>query len=89
MSRFRENIFGYRVRIQTPFTTVRTIIGPPYPDPLGGGRAGRPRQDPIEFELSTPYLMRYHLMLEQALGPEFGPPGRIFRLPGSAPSPGG
>ena len=64
----RENIFGYRVRIQTPFTTVRTIIGPPYPDPLGGGRAGRPRQDPIEFELSTPYLMRYHLMLEQALG---------------------
>ena len=64
----RENIFGYRVRIQTPFTTVRTIIGPPYPDPLGGGRAGRPRQDPIEFEVSTPYMMRYHLTLEQALG---------------------
>jgi hypothetical protein len=64
----RENIFGYRVRIQTPFTTVRTIINPPYPDPLGGGRAGRPRQDPIEFELSTPYMMRYHLMLEQSLG---------------------
>jgi len=64
----RENIFGYRVRIQTPFTTVRTIINPPYPDPLGGGRAGRPRQDPIEFELSTPYMMRYHLILEQALG---------------------
>ena len=64
----RENIFGYRVRIQTPFTTVRTIINPPYPDPLGGGRAGRPRQDPIEFEVSTPYMMRYHLMLEQLLG---------------------
>ena len=64
----RENIFGYRVRIQTPFTTVRTIIGPPYPEPLGGGRAGRPRQDPIEFELSTPYMMRYHLVLERALG---------------------
>jgi len=64
----RENIFGYRVRIQTPFTTVRTIIGPPYPDPLGGGRAGRPRQDPIEFEVSTPYVMRYHLVLERALG---------------------
>ena len=64
----RENIFGYRVRIQTPFTTVRTIINPPYPNPLGGGRAGRPRQDPIEFEVSTPYMMRYHLTLEQALG---------------------
>ena len=64
----RQNIFGYRVRIQTPFTTVRTIINPPYPNPLGGGRAGRPRQDPIEFEVSTPYMMRYHLTLEQALG---------------------
>ena len=64
----RENIFGYRVRIQTPFTTVRTIINPPYPNPLGGGRAGRPRQDPIEFKLSTPYMMRYHLMLEHEVG---------------------
>ena len=64
----RQNIFGYRVRIQTPFTTVRTIINPPYPNPLGGGRAGRPRQDPIEFEVSTPYMMRYHVTLEQALG---------------------
>jgi hypothetical protein len=63
----RENIFGYRVRIQTPFTEVRTIIRPPYPDPLGGGRAGNPRQDTLEFGLSTPYLMRYHLMLQQAL----------------------
>ena len=64
----RENIFGYRVRIQTPFTEVRTIIRPSYPDPLGGGgRTGRPRQDALEFELSTPYLMRYHLMLQQAL----------------------
>ena len=64
----RENIFGYRVRIQTPFTEVRTIIRPSYPDPLGGGgRTGRPRQDSLEFELSTPYLMRYHLMLQQAL----------------------
>ena len=64
----RENIFGYRVRIQTPFTEVRTIIRPTYPNPLGGGgRTGRPRQDSLEFELSTPYLMRYHLMLQQAL----------------------
>ena len=63
----RENIFGYRVRIQTPFTEVRTIIRPPYPNPLGGGRAGNPRQDSLEFELSTPYLMRYHLLLQQAL----------------------
>ncbi len=66
----RENIFGYRVRIQSPFTTVRTIFRPPpqYPDPQGGGGAGNPRQDPIEFELSTPYMMRYHIVLEQALG---------------------
>ena len=66
----RENIFGYRVRIQSPFTTVRTIFRPPpqYPDPQGGGGAGNPRQDPIEFGLSTPYMMRYHLVLEQALG---------------------
>jgi hypothetical protein len=63
----RENIFGYRVRIQSPFTTVRTTINPPYPDPLSG-TGGRPRQDPIEFELSTPYMMRYHLMLEQEVG---------------------
>ncbi|MEE8348365.1 MAG: TonB-dependent receptor, partial [Acidobacteriota bacterium] len=63
----RENIFGYRVRIQTPFTEVRTVIRPPYPNPLGGGRAGRPRQDSLEFGLSTPYLMRYHLVLQQAL----------------------
>ena len=65
----QENIFGYRVRIQTPFTEVRTIIRPSYPNPLGGGgRTGRPRQDSLEFELSTPYLMRYHLLLQQALG---------------------
>ena len=64
----RENIFGYRVRIQSPFSTVRTIIRPTYPDPLGGGGGGKPRQDPLEFEPSTPYLMRYHLMLQQALG---------------------
>jgi len=64
----QENIFGYRVRIQTPFTEVRTIIRPSYPNPLGGGgRTGRPRQDSLEFELSTPYLMRYHLLLQQAL----------------------
>ena len=54
-----ENIFGYRVRIQTPFTEVRTVINPSYPNPLGGGgRSGKPRQDALEFELSTPYLMR-------------------------------
>ncbi|MEE2821778.1 MAG: TonB-dependent receptor [Acidobacteriota bacterium] len=64
-----ENIFGYRVRIQTPFTEVRTVINPSYPNPLGGGgRSGKPRQDALEFELSTPYLMRYHLTLQQALG---------------------
>ena len=67
----RENIFGYRTRVQTPFMTVRTVIGPPYPNPLGGGRAGRPRQDPLQFDLSTPYVMRYHLMLQQALGGDF------------------
>jgi hypothetical protein len=66
----RENIFGYRVRIQSPFTTVRTTFRPPpqYPDPLGGGGGGNPRQDSLEFNLSTPYMMRYHLVLEQALG---------------------
>ncbi len=61
----RENIFGYRVRIQSPFTTVRTTFRPPpqYPDPLGGGGGGNPRQDSLEFNLSTPYMMRYHLVL--------------------------
>ena len=66
----RENIFGYRVRIQSPFTTVRTTFRPPprYPDPLGAGDGGNPRQDALEFNLSTPYVMRYHLMLQQSLG---------------------
>ena len=66
----RENIFGYRVRIQSPFTTVRTTFRPPprYPDPLGGGGGGNPRQDSLEFNLSTPYMMRYHLMVQQTLG---------------------
>lgn len=64
----RENIFGYGARIQQPFVTVRTIQSPPYPDPSGGARQGEPRQDPIQFDLSTPYMMRYHATVQQAIG---------------------
>jgi hypothetical protein len=62
-----ENIYGYSARIQTPFIVIRTTQRPPYPDPLSAPVKGNPRQDPIEFDLSTPYSMRYHLTLQQAL----------------------
>ncbi len=65
----RENLFGYGARIQQPFVTVRVITQPPYPDPSGGARQGRPRQDPIEYDLATPYMIRYHLAVERALAP--------------------
>jgi len=63
----RENIFGYGARIQTPFVTVRTVTRPPYPNPFDGTRQGPPRLDPVEFDLHTPYMMRYHSTLQRAL----------------------
>lgn len=62
----RENIFGYGARVQTPFVTVRTVNAPPFPNPFSG-RLGPPREDPIEYDLETPYMMRYHLTLQRAL----------------------
>jgi hypothetical protein len=67
----RENIFGYGARVQQPFVTVRTIQSPPYPNPSGGARQGEPRQDSLEYDISTPYMMRYHLTLQRALTPRF------------------
>ncbi|MBI2820655.1 MAG: TonB-dependent receptor [Acidobacteria bacterium] len=63
-----ENLYGYGARIQPPFVTVRTLIRPPYPEPFEGRIQGRPRLDPLQFEPASPYLMRYHLMLQQAIG---------------------
>ncbi|MBI4446855.1 MAG: TonB-dependent receptor [Acidobacteria bacterium] len=62
-----ENIYGYNARIQPPFAVVRTTIRPPYPNPLDARVKGRPRLDPVEFEPSTPYAMRYHVTLQQLL----------------------
>ena len=62
----RENIFGYGARVQTPFVSVVTVNAPPYPDPFSG-RAGPPREDNLEYDLRTPYMMRYHLMLQHEL----------------------
>ncbi|MBI4456069.1 MAG: TonB-dependent receptor [Acidobacteria bacterium] len=66
----QENIFGYNARLQPPFVTIRTIIRPPYPRPFSSRVQGRPRLDPLEFQPETPYVMRYHLTLEQMLGPD-------------------
>jgi hypothetical protein len=62
-----ENIYGYSARLQTPFVVIRTTQRPPYPDPLSAPVKGNPRQDPIEYDLSTPYYMHYHLTLQRAL----------------------
>jgi hypothetical protein len=67
----RENIFGYGARVQQPFVTVRTIQSPPYPNPSGGSRQGEPRQDSVEYDIATPYMMRYHLTLQRALTRNF------------------
>jgi hypothetical protein len=63
----RENLFGYGARIQQPYVTIRTNQSPPYPNPTNVARPGPPRQDPIEFAPSTPYMMRYHLTVQRAL----------------------
>lgn len=64
----RENVYGYNQTIQPPFVTVLNFTRPPYPEPLSGPITGKPQMNPIEFELSTPYSLRYHLSLQQKLG---------------------
>jgi hypothetical protein len=64
----RENFYGYNQTIQPPYVTVLTVTRPPYPGPLNGPNKGKPLVNPIEFELSTPYMLRYHLTLQRMLG---------------------
>jgi hypothetical protein len=64
----RENIYGYNQTIQPPFVTVLNVNRPPYPGPLNGPLKGKPLVNPLDYDLSTPYNLRYHLTVQQMLG---------------------